>query len=357
MKWLPLSKKEKQQHIIIWVVILIFLYIINIGLGRLFVRIVVGVADVSKYMFVFYFSSFYVFNKYWGKNTRAILRWCIVLGISYIIVNYFIEIILTPGIGGHNGLLSQPISLFYSNSLIYYLIITGFSLAYFLNKVKIEKTKNYLALQNSLKKWELGFLKTQFHDHLAFNFLNYCYTHVYKTSVTTAEAIELYAELLRFNLEAKVDEKIQVEKEIEYINHFAGLQTIMYPNVKITVDVEGSHTGIKINPGMLAALLESILNNGMYNEFRYCYAIKVFQVKNDIGFSVGIQADSIPGKKKKGETGKPNDVAVYAEHDKLHENLAKLLATHFNKVVKKYDIKKIGNNNLEVSVVFPGDRE
>jgi len=92
-----------------------------------------------------------------------------------------------------------------------------------------EENSIKLNLEMALKektKAELDFLKAQLNPHFIFNSINAVYVQIDMDPVKAKETLHTFSELLRYQLyECKAD-KVQVSKELEYLNHYIELQKV-----------------------------------------------------------------------------------------------------------------------------------
>lgn len=120
-----------------------------------------------------------------------------------------------------------------------------------INRIKIKREKEKLVLIK-----ESGFIKNQFNSHVTFNFLNYCYSKVHKHSRETSEAIEIFSKMLRYSLSCKMYERVLLSKEIEHMEDFIQLQTLLNAEMKV-VFVKHGNGEVYILPGILMNVVEN----------------------------------------------------------------------------------------------------
>ncbi len=147
-------------------------------------------------------------------------------------------------------------------SLSIFLLLAGgmIRLAYsFIRSQNERKT-----LENANLNAEVNFLKSQINPHFLFNTLNSIYSQAHNKSEHTEYSILKLSELLRYVLYESGEEKVALEKDIQYINNYIDLQRIRLSS-KITLNytVNGKLEGNKIAPLMLISFIENAFKHGI----------------------------------------------------------------------------------------------
>ena len=118
---------------------------------------------------------------------------------------------------------------------------------------RINRTRDKQRLES-----ELQYLKAQVNPHFLFNAINSVYFLIKKNPDKAAETLIKLSDLLRFQLYDCSDEKIAIEKEIEYLNNFITLERVRKGDkVNVRVDMNGSLSGFQISPFMLIPFVEN----------------------------------------------------------------------------------------------------
>ena len=122
-------------------------------------------------------------------------------------------------------------------------------------------------LENQRLSAELAFLKSQINPHFLFNSLNSIYSLAYQKSDTTPEAILKLSEIMRYMLYECNDNKVDLTKELQYLQNFIDLQKIRFGNkAYIDFKIEGRVTNQKIVPLLLIAFIENAFKHGVAND-------------------------------------------------------------------------------------------
>ena len=120
-----------------------------------------------------------------------------------------------------------------------------------------------LLMQN--RSAELMFLRSQLNPHFLFNSLNNIYALVYANSHQALPAIAGLSELLRYML-YHTDEKVPLEKELEYIRKYISLQKLRYEHpIQAEMFVTGLADRILIAPLMLIPFVENAFKHGDFS--------------------------------------------------------------------------------------------
>jgi sensor histidine kinase YesM len=111
---------------------------------------------------------------------------------------------------------------------------------------------------------ELAFLKSQVNPHFLFNILNNICSLARKKSDETENAIIKLSQIMRYMLQDSKDEKVSLEKEIEYLQSYIELQRLRLPEaVRIDFSTEGRPELFSIEPLLLIPFVENAFKHGV----------------------------------------------------------------------------------------------
>ena len=112
---------------------------------------------------------------------------------------------------------------------------------------------------------ELSALKAQINPHFLFNNLNTIYALADKSDPRTKEVILQLSDFLRYVLYDTSAEKIDLEKEVDIIKTYIGLQKerITKNTTEVILNTEGDFSGAKIAPLLLLPLAENCFKHGV----------------------------------------------------------------------------------------------
>jgi LytS/YehU family sensor histidine kinase len=138
-----------------------------------------------------------------------------------------------------------------------YAIVLRLSVDWF-NKYQRQKE---LEKQNSIT--ELALLRSQINPHFLFNTLNNINSFTSRDPEKTSFAIIKLSEIMRYMLYEATDEKVLIDKEIEYIHNFIALHKLRYQeNDFVNFKVEGETTGLFIPPMIFLPFIENAFKHG-----------------------------------------------------------------------------------------------
>ena len=119
-------------------------------------------------------------------------------------------------------------------------------------------------LENANLNAEVNFLKSQINPHFLFNTLNTIYSQAHARSANTEFSILKLSELLRYVLYDSGDNKVELAKDIQYINNYIDLQRLrLSQKVTINYSISGDMTGKRIAPLLLISFIENAFKHGI----------------------------------------------------------------------------------------------
>lgn len=112
---------------------------------------------------------------------------------------------------------------------------------------------------------ELSALKAQINPHFLFNNLNTIYSMSAQKDERTPEVILKLSDFLRYVLYDTSSETIQLEKEVEIIRTYVGLQKerVNPENTQVILTTKGNFSGVNISPLLLLPLAENCFKHGI----------------------------------------------------------------------------------------------
>ncbi|MFA6950584.1 MAG: histidine kinase [Lentimicrobiaceae bacterium] len=132
---------------------------------------------------------------------------------------------------------------------------------YLINAFESQKFKQELI--NQRQAGELALLRSQVNPHFLFNTLNNIYALVYKKSDEAPDAVMKLSSIMRYMLYDATNDKVPLEKEIEYLKSFIALQKLRIKNPEfILLNIEGNAEGHFIAPMLLISFVENAFKHG-----------------------------------------------------------------------------------------------
>ncbi len=159
-------------------------------------------------------------------------------------------------------------------------------------------------LQKDNTFYKLRYLRAQLNPHFLFNTLNSIYSLSLQKSDKTPDVVVRLADIMRYLIYECNEEKIPLNKEIDFIRNYIEIEKIRY-NADIRFDVEGETEDIMIEPFLFISFIENGFKHALDNSFTepFIYImIKVsagrivLNVINNSDADLELQAKSINGK-------------------------------------------------------------
>jgi len=254
-------------HSLFWIVMISFwVYIADSNLKLpakylLVIFVLYPVININLFYLNFLILIPWFLNKKrYGLYAMAVIIALIVYGLGkYGVAVIFKQYVLTRMKGEVVGFWAYFINTIFA-SLIFLFFSTAlkFTVDWFLNE-RIQRD-----LENQRLSAELAFLKSQINPHFLFNSLNSIYSLAYQRSETTPGAILKLSEIMRYMLYECNDNKVDLVKELQYLQNYIDLQKIRYADkAYIDFKVEGNIETQKIVPLLLIAFMENAFKHGV----------------------------------------------------------------------------------------------
>jgi two-component system LytT family sensor kinase len=109
-------------------------------------------------------------------------------------------------------------------------------------------------------------LKSQIHPHFLFNTLNSIYSLSLNNPEKTPEVVIRLSDIMRFMMYECNEDKILLDKEIEFIRNYIEIEKIRY-DADIRLSVEGNTEGVMIEPFLFITFIENGFKHAIDNSF------------------------------------------------------------------------------------------
>jgi hypothetical protein len=142
-------------------------------------------------------------------------------------------------------------------------------ISWFMYKYKTENKTELVYLRQALgtSSANLDLLKSQINPHFLFNSLNTLYgTALQEKADRTSEGIQRLGDMMRFMLEENVQDRISLNREIDYIKNYISLQKLRTqesPNIIIQENIEDEPNSLYITPMLLIPFIENAFKHGI----------------------------------------------------------------------------------------------
>lgn len=119
-------------------------------------------------------------------------------------------------------------------------------------------------IENEKLATELRFLKEQINPHFLFNTLNNLYYLAHSQSPKTPDIIAKLSQMMRYMIYESNQEKVPVEKEIEYIKNYIELEKMrLEDDFVVQFDISGDYQRVRIAPFIFITFLENAFKHGV----------------------------------------------------------------------------------------------
>ncbi|WP_315816301.1 histidine kinase [Paraflavitalea speifideaquila] len=106
------------------------------------------------------------------------------------------------------------------------------------------------------------YLKTQVNPHFLFNAINTVYIQMDESTEAAKHTLSAFSEMLRYQLYECNQEKVPIEKEVEYLQHYINLQQIrMDEHYQVSFTFQHPLQGFTIAPFLLMPLIENMFKH------------------------------------------------------------------------------------------------
>jgi two-component system LytT family sensor kinase len=186
-------------------------------------------------------------------------QYALVLLISIMILLFWDRLMFSLLITGHAHSIWN--SLVFNLFPFFFIIIA--SGAFRLGMDKLEEDRNSKERETEHLKTELSFLRSQVSPHFMFNVLNNMVALARKKSDELEPSLIKLSSLLRYMLYETDEDKVLLEREVEYLQSYIDLQKQRFGrNIKINVCFEKLEGNYTIEPMLLIPFVENAFKHG-----------------------------------------------------------------------------------------------
>jgi two-component system LytT family sensor kinase len=281
-----LFKPTKNWHLLIWLFIVLYYVIFYPIPGSILAKAAWVFLVVLNFSFSYYILLLYIWPKILNEKKIKHLFSIVVVGIFFSSFYYFQLKEVIPWLGGMYPLGNKPNNIIITKGLVYFTHIFFISLGTYFNWIGVKKIEDEIKMNKEIIEKELLFLKSQFHSHLTFNFLNFCYNKIRHISAPTAVFVEEFSDMLRYSLKGSADELVPLEEEIQYIENSISFQQCLTNDLNIKFSYEGDIKNSYILPRILVVFIENSLKHGVLHDPQNPIEISIKSFQNEIFFNI-----------------------------------------------------------------------
>lgn len=169
----------------------------------------------------------------------------------------------------------------------FFLVVAGVAVKLVFDYTRLQQRMAETAREKA--EAELNFLKSQINPHFVFNSLNAVYFLIHKENAAARDALHKFSDMLRYQLYEMNDQKVPVEKEMQYLRDYIDLQQLRKDeNYTASFECSASVRGFSIEPLLLIPLVENAFKH-ISNHSNQVNAIKVLADFKDGYFSFKVE--------------------------------------------------------------------
>lgn len=252
-------------QIVFWIVFflswqrVVYFYIDNVTNRFLFTAF-----DVGQVILLFYLTYSIITPQLFSRKNKilflpVLMTTVLLVGVLFVYtMQYFLNHRLIP--------IHFNFSWNYSDLVAnrYIIALLG-ALAGFIGKLSVEWFQARRKIEEAEKirvATELMYLKTQVNPHFLFNAINTVYIQIDESTEAAKHTLSSFSEMLRYQLYECNQEKVPIEKEVAYLQHYVGLQQMrLDERYQLTFTYEDSLQGFIIAPFILIPLIENMFKH------------------------------------------------------------------------------------------------
>ncbi len=135
---------------------------------------------------------------------------------------------------------------------------------------------------------ELIWLKSQMNPHFLFNAINSVYFLIDKQNAEARQALHKFSGMLRYQLYEIKDEKVPIEKEINYLKDYIDVQRLRRENLSLQINIDEALKGFNIEPLLLIPFIENSFKHLSHFGIKRQNEIKIhlYKQKDEMIFNV-----------------------------------------------------------------------
>jgi len=250
------------NHILFWIVIFSFFTaprIITYGFTfDAFINLLYIPFDIiAVYVFIEFLIPRYILRE------RKLLLFgfgALITIILNILISQFIMYHIQPKLG--IWVMKRPLTIELFSWLVNNSMIIGMASALKLfshfHKIQLKQSE----LERKTVQSELGILRSQVNPHFLFNVLNNIDALIFEDKEKASNAIFLLSKIMRYMLQESTHEKVNLDKEIEYIKDYLELAKLSFSNPDfLKFEVRGSTHAKEVPPLIFIPIIENAVKH------------------------------------------------------------------------------------------------
>ncbi len=245
---------------IAWVVLLVIAFLL-LPLYMLYSRLI-----VIKFLFK---------KKYLIYGLLTVLFYFLILTLLLLLNSIAEAIVRGPG---QYYFSFSTINIIRESSWIILNILLAIAISWYRKKLDEEETMDTLQKENTYYK--LRYFRTQLNPHFLFNTLNSIYSLSLNKADKAPEVVVRLSDIMRFLIYECNEDKIPLDKEIEFIRNYIEIERIRY-DADIQFTVEGTTEGVMIEPFLFISFIENGFKHAIDHSFAKPFIYITLKVNPD----------------------------------------------------------------------------
>ena len=131
---------------------------------------------------------------------------------------------------------------------------------------RLDEKHSLATVGKELDYYKIRYYRTQLNPHFLFNTLNSIYSLSLQQKERTPEVVVRLADIMRFLIYECNEDKIPLDKEIEFIRNYIEIEKIRY-DADIRFSIEGDTSGVMIEPFLFISFIENGFKHAIDTSF------------------------------------------------------------------------------------------
>lgn len=325
--------KYKLHHVFFWMVVSgIWFFLRADDYSTQEIAFLVTLIKVVELALMIYITNYVLIPKLLYKRLYV---WFTILFILLIFCSSVIKMNILGRVTSNPELINWSANLkrsLYDNIIPhFFLVIAGAAVKLMLDYGELQQKMIEAAKEKA--EAELSFLKSQINPHFIFNSLNSIFFLIQKDNQEARGALHKFSEMLRYQLYEVNDDKIPIEKEIQYLRDYMDLQQLRKDEkYSVQFNCDRGIGGFSIEPLLLIPFVENAFKHiSHFNSEPNFVKVEMNQIKDSLIFSVINSKEAQPSTEQHGGIGLNNvkrrlELLYRGKYDLKTDNTEKIFA-------------------------------
>ena len=201
-------------------------------------------------------------GKRWFTILMTILSFTLIQGFLYAVYSLLRNFSLPPVLEAY----LRPVPANQVREAWWTAVNMALAIAVFYIRKADDEKDELAAMRKDNTFFRLRYLRAQLNPHFLFNTLNSIYSLSMQKSDRTPEVVVRLADIMRYLIYECNEEKIPLDKEIEFIRNYIEIEKIRH-QADIRFTVEGKTEGLMIEPFLFISFIENGFKHAMDHTF------------------------------------------------------------------------------------------